>query len=152
MYESLLWLHSWWRWLVLIAGVVALVQAWTGWLGAQPWTPRARMFGLAFIIALDVQLLTGLLLYVVESPFTRAAFMDFRATMRNPHLRFWAVEHGPPLLLAVVLAHVGQARAKRAPTDKLKYRRFAVWGTVALVIILAAIPWPGLDIGRPLFR
>lgn len=152
MYATLLWFHSGWRWVILIAGLVAVVHAWTGLLRRRPWTDRSRLPGRLFVGALDVQFLVGLALYFFFSPLTRAAFSNMRATMRDPNLRFWAVEHITAMLVVVVLAHVGSMRARRATSDALRYRRFAVWASVALLLLFLGIPWPWLDVARPLYR
>lgn len=152
MYSSVLWLHSYWRWVVLLAGVTALVRAVAGLVSGWPWTPRARAAQAAFVGSLDLQLLFGLVLYLFLSPFTLSAFANFGAAMKNPHTRFWAVEHGPVQLLAVVLAHVGSVRTKRAASDKQRHRRAILYFALVLALIAVAIPWPGLDIARPLLR
>ena len=152
MYSSVLWLHSYWRWVVLLAGVTALARAAAGLVSGWPWTPRARAAQTAFVGSLDLQLLFGLVLYLFLSPFTLSAFADLGAAMKNPHTRFWAVEHAPVQLLAVALAHVGSVRAKRAASDKQRHRRATLYFALVLALIAAAIPWPGLDIARPLLR
>jgi hypothetical protein len=152
MYPGVLWLHSYWRWVVVLAGAIAFVRSGAGWALGWPWTPRARATLLAFVGSLDLQLLLGLLLYLFLSPFTLSAFADLGAAMKNPHTRFWAIEHAPVQLLAVVFAHVGSLRVKRAASDRDRHRRAAGFLGIALVLIAAAIPWPGLDIARPLFR
>ena len=152
MYPSVLWLHSYWRWAVLVAGVVALTRAALGWASGWPWTPRARAAQMAFIGSVDLQLVLGLALYLFLSPFTLSAFADLAAAMKNPHTRFWAVEHAPVQLLAVVLPHVGSTRVKRATSDRQRHRRATLFLAIVLVLIAAAIPWPGLDIARPLLR
>ena len=151
MYSLLLTVHSYWRWVVLVAGLLAVGQAWLG-LIRLAWLPRGRKLSVAFVASADLQLIVGLLLYAVFSPFTRIAFANFGAAMRDSNLRFWAVEHSVTQLLAVALLHVGNVRVKRAPSDALRYRRLAVYATAALVLMVVAIPWPMLDVGRPLFR
>jgi hypothetical protein len=152
MYAGALWLHSYWRWVVVLAALVTLARSGAGWALGWPWTPRARAAQTAFVGSLDLQLLLGLLLYFFLSPFTLSAFSDLGAAMKNPHTRFWAVEHAPVQLFAVALAHVGSIRAKRATSDRERHRRVTVFFAIVLVLIAAAIPWPGLDIARPLFR
>ncbi|RMG20978.1 MAG: hypothetical protein D6729_01870 [Deltaproteobacteria bacterium] len=154
MYTALLTLHSWLRYLVLGAGLVAVILAWRGWLGDRPWPAgEKKRANLIFVIALDLQLVVGLLLYVVLSPATQAAFADFGAAMKDRGLRFFAVEHLFGMVLALVFAHLGHALSKRAPEAAQRYKRAALFFTLALVAIVASIPWPGLDgIGRPLFR
>ena len=106
------------------------------------------MFG----ISLDVQFLLGILLYFVLSPFTRQAMQDFALAMRTSGLRFWAVEHVAGMLIAMALAHIGQARVRKAPTDRKRHRTAMVFYGLALLAILASIPWPGTPNGRPFIR
>jgi hypothetical protein len=78
MYTAVLALHSWLRWVVLLLGILAVVRGIAGASGRRRWTPADERAGLFFTIALDVQLLIGLLLYFVFSPITRAALGDWR--------------------------------------------------------------------------
>jgi hypothetical protein len=145
MYAIVLSLHNVLRWLVLVAGVLAVVEAIRGWTGARPW--RIGGAGRLFPISLDVQFLVGVLLYAVLSPTTRAAFADFGAAMRAPQLRFFAVEHAVLMVLALVAAHLGKVLAPKAADDAGRHRRAAVWYGLALLLVLAGMPW-----FRPLFR
>ena len=81
MYTALLLLHSWLRWLVLIAAVFVLIRAIAGMAGARPWSRAIESNLKLFSISLDVQLLLGLILYAGLSPFTRAAFQDMASAM-----------------------------------------------------------------------
>jgi hypothetical protein len=77
---------------------------------------------------------------------------DFGGAMANSALRFWAVEHLFGMLVAMVLAHVGRARVRRVSSDSRKHKVAAIFFTLALLTILASIPWPGTVAGRPLLR
>ena len=94
----------------------------------------------------------GLLLYVWLSPITQAAFADFGGAMRNAGLRFWAVEHVAGMVIAIALVHVGRAKIRKATTDRRRHSLAAIFYGIALIIMLASIPWPGMPAGRPLFR
>lgn len=98
-------------------------------------------WGLGFTVSLDVQVLLGLLLYFVFSPITTAAFSDFGAAMANSAVRFFLVEHSLIMIVALILAHVGRALAKKADTDVGKHKRAAIFYTLAMLSILAVIPW-----------
>lgn len=141
MYPFVLGLHNIIRWAVLILGLLAIVRAFLGWTGKKPWTGLDNRLGLFFTISLDVQLLLGLLLYGVLSPITTGAFADFGAAMSDPSARFWLVEHIFTMVVAVVLAHVGRSLSKKAPTDVAKHQRAAIFFTLALLLVLAGIPW-----------
>ena len=85
MYTAVLILHSWLRWAALALGIVATMSAFTDRAGGR--TDRA---GLLFMMALDTQMLLGLLLYLVLSPVTAAALKDMGAAMHVSSLRFFA--------------------------------------------------------------
>jgi hypothetical protein len=148
MYTLVLALHSWLRWAALIAGVVAIFTLFS----SRDTSGRADFWGLVLTIVLDVQFLLGVLLYGVLSPFTAEAMRDFGAAMRNPGLRFFAVEHVTLMLAALVLVHVGRILARKAATVDAKRMRLLVCFGLATLLMVLAIPWPGMASGRPLFR
>jgi hypothetical protein len=74
------------------------------------------------------------------------------ATMRNAPLRFFAVEHPFGMLIGLALAHVGNAKIKKATEGAGKHKLAAIFFGLALVAILLSIPWPGTPGGRPLLR
>jgi hypothetical protein len=147
MYPFLLSLHNILRWVVVLAGVVAIVRAFIGLSGKRPFTSLDNRLSLAFTISMDVQVLLGLLLYGVFSPLTTGAFANFGAAMADSDLRFWLVEHISVMIVALALAHIGRSRAKKATTDSAKYKQIAIFFTLAFLAVLIATPW-----FRPLFR
>jgi uncharacterized membrane protein HdeD (DUF308 family) len=152
MYELVLIVHSWVRWFALIAGVIATVSALSSRSFGDARDTRADKWGLLLMIALDLQLLLGLLLYFALSPTTRAIFNDFGGAMRDPVARFWAVEHVTTMILAVAIAHVGRVLARRAKTARAQRLRSAICFGLATILMIAGTPWPGFRAGRPLFR
>jgi hypothetical protein len=96
-------------------------------------------------------MLIGLVLYFALSPSTRTALADFGGAMSNPQLRFFAVEHTFGMVVALVLAHIGRGKIRKAVPER-KARLAMIFYGLALVVILLSIPWPGMPAGRPLFR
>jgi hypothetical protein len=141
MYTGFLHLHNTLRWLVLLSLVITLVKYVSGWLGNQPWKKTDNLLGVVFTSLMDIQLLTGLVLYFFLSPVTKLAISDFGAAMKDPGLRFYAVEHFSMMLIAVVLVHIGRAKSKKAKTDSAKFKTATIFFLIALGVILAAIPW-----------
>jgi hypothetical protein len=152
MYSAALLLHSWVRWVVVIAGVLVVVRALVGMSGGKPWTSADDRGTLLFTIAMDIQLLLGVALYGWLSPITRAAFADMAASMRNPVLRFWVAEHFVGMIMALALAHVGRVVIRKKTEGGDKHRLTAMFMGVALVVIALSIPWPWGANPRPLFR
>jgi hypothetical protein len=150
MYATVLLLHSWIRWAALALGVVTTFAAFTDRGSGE--SGGADRVSLLFMMTLDVQMLVGLVLYLVLSPITATAFKDFGAAMRDPALRFWTVEHASMMALAVILVHVGRVLGKTARTPESRRLRQLVCFGLATVAMLAATPWPGMANGRPLFR
>lgn len=141
MYTGLLHTHNLFRWLVLLALLAAVIMAFSGWMNQRKWQKSDNLVGLLLMIFMDIQLLVGLILYAFVSPMTKAAFNDFGAAMKNPDLRFYAVEHILMMVVALVLVHVGRAKSKKALVVWKQHRAAAVYYTISLIVILAAIPW-----------
>jgi len=152
LYTALLVIHSWLRWVVVFGGIAALGGAVGGLTTRRDWQPADQLRGLIFTIALDVQFLVGLVLYAGLSPVTRAAFGDMGAAMRDPALRFYAVEHSVAMIAALALVHVGRVRIRKATDTAVRHRTALVFFGLALLIVLLMIPWPGMAGGRVLFR
>jgi hypothetical protein len=152
MYAAVLLIHSWLRWAVILVALFAIVRAVTGASSRRPWSPADDRAGLLFTIVVDVQLLLGLLLYFALSPITQAALRDFGGAMGVSATRYWAIEHVFGMVVGVLLAHRGRARAKSIGDPARRHKVAAIFFVLALVAILASIPWPGTPNARPLFR
>ena len=144
-YEIVRILHNLVRWAVLILGVIAAVRALAGWFGRRGWLPVDDRLGLFFTMSLDIQVLLGLLLYFVPSLITTANFSRLGDAMGNPSVRFFMVEHALLMLVAVVLAHIGRSRAKKAPNPIARHRAAAIFYTLAIILVIAGIPWDRLN-------
>lgn len=141
MYIGLLHLHNVLRWLILIAALVVLLKYFIGWFSQKKWQKSDHILGVIFTALIDLQFLTGIVLYFFISPITKTAFQDFGAAMKNADLRFYAVEHALMMLIAAALIHIGWSRSKKAVTDKSKFSQALLFFGIAYVIIIALIPW-----------
>ena len=144
MYTGFLHLHDALRWLLLVSLVVTLVKYLAGWFGNHPWKKADNILGIVYTSLMDLQLLTGLVLYFFLSPITKLALSDFGAAMKDADLRFYAVEHFAMMLIAVVLVHIGRAKSKKAKTDQGKFKIATIFFLIALVLMVVAIPWDRL--------
>jgi len=144
-------LHSLMRWVVILLGCWVVARAKFGWFFRRPWTEADDLGSRFFVIAFDVQVLLGLLLYFVLSPITTGAFQNMGAAMQNSVVRFWVAEHITAMLVALALAHVGRVRMRRATDDRSRQWRVIWFLGFSLLLILLATPWPFMPVGRPWF-
>jgi uncharacterized membrane protein len=147
MYEVALLLHSYTRWLVLIVMVWALVRVWGGLVRKRAWNVWDTRASAAFAGTLSLQFIFGLLVYFQPYSIAQTAWIDWSVSMGQREFRFFGLEHPLQMIIAIALAHMGNARAKKAVDAARKYRIAALCFTIAAVLILAAIPW-----WRPLLR
>jgi hypothetical protein len=151
MYALFLFLHSGWRWLVVISLLLSVVVGFAGWSWRRPFT--AVINGLRHWTATiaHIQLLLGMYLYF-QSPFVRYAVPGDGRHVVSEHVYFRYL-HIALMFLAVVVITIGSAKAKRAVDDGAKFRTMFWWFLAGLVILLIAIPWPFSPLaGRPLLR
>jgi len=65
-------------------------------------------------------------------------------------MRYWVVEHFTGMLIAIALITIGRGVAKKGIPDAAKFRRAFWLFLLALIIILATVPWPFRGgVGRP---
>ncbi|HKP54286.1 MAG TPA: hypothetical protein VJ183_16745 [Chloroflexia bacterium] len=124
--------HSIFRWVVLLTAIGALALSILAASGSRPWDAVTDRFSLFFTIAMDVQLLVGLGLWVVEQRWTI-----------NDTFLAWL--HPMLMIAAVGLAHVGRVRADRVEGDRQRGTQAALFFGASLVVVILAIPlssWP----------
>lgn len=147
MHNTLLLIHSLLRWAILLAGIWAVLRAFMGVSGKTPFTGTDKKAGLFYMIFFDLQLLVGLIMYFVTSDRVQMAMQNMGAAMKNSVLRFYAVEHITMALIAFILVHVGYAKVKKATTDAQKHKTALIFFGIALILVLALIPWPFRNLG-----
>lgn len=132
--------HSYIRWLVLLGGVLAMVLPILS--NNSTVSKKDKLPALFLMIMCDIQLLIGSMLYFKYSGYGISAFNNgVGAVMKNAELRKIAVEHVTLMLIALILVHIGYSKIKKiVEVDKLKRTSLIYFG-IALVLILAGIPW-----------
>jgi signal transduction histidine kinase len=143
MYQGLVHLHSALRWVILILLIICIVQAFTK-------NEKIAKTSLWLLISSHIMLLLGLFQYF-SSDVVGFSMIDrlggFGNVMKDSFARFWVVEHISAMILAIVLITMARGRAKR-----LKFGPAQWMYIIALILILAAVPWPFREaIARPWF-
>ena len=151
MYQTLLILHSWSRWLVLVFGLIAIYRAYVGYSGRRPFTRADNGMGASFSGFMWLQVIIGLGLYFGLSPYGLNA-MKQAGAMKDPTTRFFGMEHVVVMILAAVLAQVGRIAVKKASDDTLKHKKALTYFGIALLLVVLMIPWGIWNPARPLFR
>lgn len=149
MYYLLLF-HSLLRWLVLLTLLVVFFRAFRGRFfktsflrSDQIWVSAASGFS-------QLQLLLGFAIYY-HSPVAMN-FWSNRSFEWSDSL-FFAIVHFGLMAAAVVVISVGASLAKREVIDFQKFRLLFQYYSIALLLILVAIPWPFSSLAqRPYFR
>ena len=144
-------IHSWLRWAALLFGAAATFNAFQRREDTDE-RPRGQRWDWVFMLALDLEVLCGLLLYFGLSPFTSEAMSNVGLALRDPTLRFWAFLHPAAMLVALIAVRAGRVFAMGEPASPARRNGRYICFAIAVLAILAGIPWPGLAYGRPLVR
>ncbi len=146
LYSAMLHMHSVGRWIILLLLVFAILNSLIA--GNRPYIRTDNRLGLILTIVADLMLLLGIYLWFVGGRgYNLIETNGMSAVMKDPTMRFFAIEHLAGMLIAIVLIHIGKAQGKKAIGDKAKHRRTMIFYLVALLFILASIPWPFREIG-----
>ena len=152
MYSSLLTLHSWFRWLVLLSLVFAIYKAFTGWKLNKPFTKLDNFTRHTTATIAHLQLALGLTLYFI-SPIVNYFLHNFREAVHMREIRFFGMEHIVMMTSAITIITIGSIKTKRSTIDQEKFKTMAKWYSIGLLLILASIPWGILFlVNRPLVR
>lgn len=140
METGLLHLHSGLRYVILAMLIISIIVAFGGTGGKKPFTEGNRKLFLFTMVFSHVQLLIGLVLYVITKKYQ--LFTD--GLMSVPQARFFGLEHLLMMIIALTLITIGHSKSKKATDAAAKFKKIAVFYTIALIIIFVAIPWPFL--------
>ena len=145
LYSAMLHAHSIGRWVVLVLLLFAIINSLLA--GSRPYIRSDNRLGLLLTIFADLMLLVGIYLYFVGPlGYKIIQNVGMSAAMKDPYNRFFAVEHLAGMLIAIILIHLGKAQGRKPIGDRAKHRRTMIFYLVALLIILASIPWPFREI------
>lgn len=129
--------HSGLRWVVLALLIWAIVNAYQGWKKGKAYTKKDLKVHKFAFIGLDVQLLIGFALFALNW----GGKVNF-ANMADKTIRFFTVEHSFLMIIAIAIVHIGFAKSKKIRENSTRFKTVFVSYFIALIIILAMIPWP----------
>jgi Na+/H+-dicarboxylate symporter len=133
-------IHSYWAYLVLAILIFAVVNAIIGFTQKKQFTDKDVRIGLFTLIVAHIQLLIGLVWYFM-SPWYEMLKTDAASVMKDKAARLLAVEHPIMMILAIVFITIGWSKHKKKIEDAAKFKTFAIFYGIALLLILSKIPW-----------
>ncbi|MBV9962749.1 MAG: hypothetical protein JO072_10915 [Parafilimonas sp.] len=150
MYSFLLGVHNLLRWVILLLLLINILRHFAAM--NRPFTSIDKKLGLWLMIFAHIQLLIGLFQWFVGGyGLQTIKSSGMSVVMQNDTERFFAVEHTISMIIAIMLITFARGIFRKNLTDGKKHRRCILLYTIAMIIILAMIPWPGMDeIGRSL--
>ncbi len=124
--QNLVTVHSWLRWLVLLALLGGAVVAFARYRSKTAWQESIFQLG---VMTVDIQVAIGIVIWIERQGWN----YNF----------FFRVLHPVFMLMALAVAHVGFALAKRR-RDSRSYALVGGSFLLALVLVIGAIPWDRL--------
>lgn len=139
------YIHSILRWIILLLLIVAILKSLQNFNSTQLILKSNNKVSLFLLIAAHFTAVIGIYQWMVGAwGLKNIQNLGMSAVMKDSAARFWAVEHISMMLIAVILITVGRRAAKHKKAFWIYF--------IALLLILAAIPWPFREgIGRPWF-
>ncbi len=140
--ETVQFIHSYWAYLVLLVLVVATFNALFKFFSNKPFDAIDFRMSLFALITMHIQLLIGIILFFTKDYFgTIEEVGGMGEVMKNDVLRSNIIEHPLTMMIAVVLVTVGYSKHKKKLVSKPKFKMLAIFYTLALILVLAKIPW-----------
>ena len=155
MDQGLLGLHSLLRWALIIFLIINIIRVNVE--ANEPFDKVDRAWSLRLLITTHINLLVALYLYFFGEngiKMIQAGNFIAKDVMERSELRFWIIEHPIMMLTSIVLITISHSYSKKDIQPTKKHRIMSILYIVALVVILAAVPWPfrAEGIARPIFR
>ena len=152
MQTGLVHLHNLLRWIILIFLLLSIIKSYSGWQNKKVFTPGDKKIWLFTLIFSHLTLLLGLVqVFFGRFGIFTSDLPQGTNVMKDKFYRFFWVEHPTAMILAIILITLGYGMAKKPVADAVKFKKAFWFFTLALILILAAIPWPFREIvGRPL--
>lgn len=140
--EIVQFIHSKWAYLVLLVLVLATFNALFKFFGDKEFDAKDFRISLFALITMHIQLLIGIVLFFMKDYFSTIEQVGgMGEVMKNSALRNLIVEHPLTMIMAVTLVTIGYSKHKKKLTSKPKFKLLAIFYSLALVLVLAKIPW-----------
>jgi hypothetical protein len=137
----ILQLHSYWAYLAVTLLLLSVILFKIGWFFNKKFTVKEQRLALFTLIVFHIQLMLGLAWYFMSPAYQSLKALGMGAVMKNSETRQLAIEHPLMMLMSITLVTIGFSKHKNKTTDKSKYLTLIWFYGIALLIVLAGIPW-----------
>ncbi len=141
MYSIVQQIHSIIRWIYLAGLLGATLRAWYGWRGNRTWSKMDNQLTLSLMIVADVQMLTGVMLYLVLSPITKEIWNDFYGVFYKAAFQFFGIYHLLVMLSSIFLVQLMRKLNQTADSNITRFKQSLLILSIALLVTILAIPW-----------
>ena len=125
--------HSDWAYLVILLGVIFVISTVLYAISKKDTNATIKKIGLFTTIAFHVQMLVGLVYYIMKF-----SAMEPSNIMSDSGLRLTYVEHPMMMIAGIVFMTIANAKLKRSTTVPMSV---VIFGLVGLVCVLSRIPY-----------
>lgn len=141
MYTAIKHLHSYWAYLVVLIVFLAAINALVKYFGKKPYESKDFRISLFALIVTHIQLLIGIVIYFVSPYFQAFSNQGMGEVMKDSTLRLYLIEHPLTMIVATVLITMGYSKHKKVLSSRPKFKKVALFYTLALLLIVSRIPW-----------
>jgi len=134
-------IHSYWAYITLFILIFAVVNALIGMFSKKEFKTKDFRISLFALITSHIQLIIGFIAYYTSVFYATMRDVGMGEVMKNSELRKPLIEHPLLILIAIALLTIGFSKHKKKTTDVAKFKTIAIFYTIALVLMLAVIPW-----------
>ena len=131
--QALVSAHSGLRWIALLLLLLAIINAFT----AKNYEKKHRLVNLFTMITFHTQLVLGIILYFLSD---KVQFTE--GWMKQTMYSFYGMEHLTGMLLAIIAITIGHSKSKKGADAAAKFKAIKRWYVLALILVVAFIPWP----------
>jgi len=155
MYEGILGLHSILRWALIIFLIVNIIRVNVE--AGEHFDVLDRKWSLRLLITTHLNLLAAIYLYFFGKNGIKILDeqqYSMKDVMHTSWQRYWIIEHPSMMLFSIILITISHSFSKKDMVPLKKHKIMSILYIVALVVIIAAAPWPFRTegIARPIFR
>lgn len=134
-------IHSYWAYLVLIILIAAVVNSIIGLNSKKEFKAKDLKISLFALITAHIQLILGFIAYYTSTYYETMRSLGMGEVMKNSELRKPLIEHPLMIIIAIALITIGFSKHKKKTTDAGKFKTISIFYGIALLLILAVIPW-----------